>query len=807
MAIINGKDVHDGLLNPTHDSPFPRTQRMMDKYFSYVPELDIERAVLWTESYKQTEGQTAMLRRAKAYKHYAENRSILIKDDELFLGKCADAPRAGTVSPEYVSTWLREEIDGIATRERDTYQISEEKKRILKEEVFPYWENKTIYDGWVAQIPEETKTLMLKTGIIDAEVKIVSAPGELAPNMEMVINRGFKDIKEEAQKHLEDLDRSRPDDCAKMDFYEGSIMTIDALSTYIRRCAAEARKLAETADEERKAELLEMAENAEWVSEYEPKTFHQALQLMWFILIGIQMEGNAPGVSPGRVDQFLYKYYKADYEAGRIDDDRALELIENLYMLMGENTWLTSENTSMYFTGYQCFLNMCVGGVDRHGKDATNSLSFMFLTAKMHCRLHSPNVSARVHKGTPQDLMLHYARLIKYGMGYPALHTDDVGIRAMLSLGATMEEAYNYQLVGCVEPFVPGVMTKWSDGGHYNFGSAIEFVLTNGVSVMNDNRQVSIQTGDPCKMTFDEIKEAVKRQLDYFVYHMSVGATICERLHSQLAPQPFLSALITGCYDSGKDITHGGAKYHCGPAFIGTGLVDLCNSLSAIKKFVFDEKTVTMEDMVRACKNNFEGQEELLKLVQTKTPCYGNDIPEVDTWAEEFSDYAKDQILSYTSFNGTPFCNGLYPVTAHVPHGLVVSALPYGRLAGTPLSDGISPKGGTDHEGPTAVLKSVSHVNHENHTSGTLLNMRLDPVSVEGEVGLKRITQIIRAAADLNLWHIQFNVVTTETLLAAQKNPENYKGLIVRVAGYSAYFGELNKAVQDDVISRTIHTA
>ena len=196
MAIIKGKDVHTGLLNPTHDSPFPRIQRMMDKYFSYVPELDIERAVLWTESYKQTEGQTAMLRRAKAYKHYAENRSILIKDDELFLGKCADAPRAGTVSPEYVSTWLREEIDGIATRERDTYQISEEKKRILKEEVFPYWENKTIYDGWVAQIPEDTKTLMLKTGIIDAEVKIVSAPGELAPNMEMVINRGFKDIKE-----------------------------------------------------------------------------------------------------------------------------------------------------------------------------------------------------------------------------------------------------------------------------------------------------------------------------------------------------------------------------------------------------------------------------------------------------------------------------------------------------------------------------------------------------------------------------------------------------------------------------------
>ncbi|MCC2866136.1 formate C-acetyltransferase/glycerol dehydratase family glycyl radical enzyme [Anaerovorax odorimutans] len=805
MAIINGKDVYSDLLEPAHDTPFPRIQRMLDRYFTFVPELDIERAVIWTDSYKETEAQPAIIRRAKAFKKYAEERSILINDDDLFLGKCSTKPRAGTVAPEYISSWLAEEIDGIAARERDTYQVTPQQIKTLREDVFPYWEGKTIFDGWINQISPEAKKLMVKTGIIDADVKVQSAPGEMAPSFKMALNIGFNGFIKQANEYKSRLDPVNHEDWEKINFYDATIMTMEAMKIYIHRCADEARKAADTADETRRKELMIMADNADFVAENTPETFYQALQLWWFTFIGIQMEGNSPGVSPGRVDQYLYPFYRTDCEKGILDDSQALEYIEALYLATAENTWVTSENASQYFTGYQAFINICVGGIDEFAKDASNSLSYLFITAKMHVRLHSPNLSVRIHKDTPQELLLHIARLVRYGTGYPAIHCDDVGIKMMLSLGVTMKEAYDYQLVGCVEPFVSNKMSKWSDAGHYNFGAAIEFVLTNGRSLMNNNEILGVQTGDPTKMTFEEIKDAVKEQLKYFAYQMACGATITERLHAELAPLPFISALLEGCYEKGKDINNGGPKYCEGPAFIGTGLTDLVNSLSAIKKFVFDDKVISMQEMIDACVNDFEGYEEIHKLVTTKTPCWGNDIPEIDEWAAEFSDYIRNEIVQYHSYRGRPFNNALYPVTSNVPHGLMVGALPYGRHAGKPLADGVSPNHGTDREGPTAVLKSVANINHEQHTSGTLLNMRLDPVSVEGDLGLQRICQIIRTMVDLEIWHIQFNVIKTETLLAAQKEPEKFKTLIVRVSGYSAYFGELNKEVQDDVIGRTMH--
>ena len=662
-------------------------------------------------------------------------------------------------------------------------------------------------EHWIKQIPPYVRELAVKTGIIDVEIKTQSAAGETAPYWEMLFEKGLGQIKQEAREAMENLDESDPEDFAKRIFFQASLLTLEGMSAYMKRLGDLASELAVSADGERKKELVEIADNCYALMEKKPETFWQGLQFIYFILVGCLMEGNGPSYSPGRVDQYLYELYDQDIASGRLTVQKALELIEAFYIKTAETTWFLSENAVMYFAGYQPFHSLIVGGVSKHGKDVTNELSYLFLTAKMDVKLHGPSVCARVHQQSPEDFILHVAKLARLGTGFPAIYNDEVAVKMMLLSGGTMEEARNYQMVGCVEPCIGGKMAKWSDGGHYNFASAMEFVLTNGRSMMNDNRLLGLQTGNPEEMSFEEIKQAVKDQLEYMIKAISICANVNEKVCAELTPYPFVSTLLDGTYRTGKDLTAGGVKYTIGPALIGTGIADLVNSLSAIRKHVFEDETITMHELIKALESNFEGYEDMRLMLQNTTPMYGNDIEEVDELAGEMTDFAYDVISGCKSWRGPHFISGLYPVSSHVPHGLVVGALPYGRLAGKALADGCSPNGGTDHDGPTAVLKSVSKVNHEVHTSGTLLNMRLDPASVEGDVGLKRISQIIRTFVDLNIYHIQFNVVSSEVLRCAQEKPEDYKSLIVRVAGYSAYFTELCREMRDDIIHRTIHMA
>lgn len=789
------------------ENQFPRIERLLARYWECTPEVDVERAKIYTESYKKTEGEDVLLRRAKAFKEYCEQREIHIPEDQLIVGDTARHPRGGVVDPIFHCGWLSEEVDTISTRKQDPYQISEEDKRILKEEIFPYWKGKSVSEHWIRQIPPYVRELAVKTGIIDVEIKTQSAAGETAPYWEMLFEKGLGQIKQEAREAMENLDESDPEDFAKMTFFQASLLTLEGMSAYMKRLGDLASEMAVSADGERKKELVEIADNCYALMEKKPENFWQGLQFIYFILVGCLMEGNGPSYSPGRVDQYLYELYDQDIASGRLTVQKALELIEAFYIKTAETTWFLSENAVMYFAGYQPFHSLIVGGVSKHGKDVTNELSYLFLTAKMDVKLHGPSVCARVHQQSPEDFILHVAKLARLGTGFPAIYNDEVAVKMMLLSGGTMEEARNYQMVGCVEPFIGGKMAKWSDGGHYNFASAMEFVLTNGRSMMNDNRLLGLQTGNPEEMTFEEIKQAVKDQLEYMIKAISICANVNEKVCAELTPYPFVSTLLDGTYRTGKDLTAGGVKYTIGPALIGTGIADLVNSLSAIRKHVFEDETITMHELIKAIENNFEGYEDMRLMLQNTTPMYGNDIEEVDELAGEMTDFAYDVISGCKSWRGPHFISGLYPVSSHVPHGLVVGALPYGRLAGKALADGCSPNGGTDHDGPTAVLKSVSKVNHEVHTSGTLLNMRLDPASVEGDVGLKRISQIIRTFVDLNIYHIQFNVVSSEVLRCAQEKPEDYKSLIVRVAGYSAYFTELCREMQDDIIHRTIHMA
>lgn len=786
---------------------FWRIEKLLKGYWECTPEVDIERAILYTQSYMESEGEDVLMRRARAFKAYCTLREINMPDDQLIVGDTAKHPRGGVVDPIFHCGWLSQEVDTISTRKQDPYYISNEDKKILKEKIFPYWKGKSVSEHWLKQIPEHIKELAVKTGIIDVEIKTQSAAGETAPYWERIMEKGLGQIKEEAMKKIEALDETDPEEFQKILFFKASLLTLEGMSTYIERFADMAKKESLSATGQRKAELEAISVNCFQLAHGKPETFWQGLQLVYFILVGCMMEGNGPSYSPGRVDQYLYQLYDNDIKNGALTVEKALELIEAFYIKTAETTWFLSENAVMYFAGYQPFHSTIVGGVDKHGIDATNELSYLFLTAKMDVQLHGPSLCARVHQQSPEDFIIHVAKLARLGTGFPAIYNDEVAIKMMLLSGGTMEEARNYQMVGCVEPFIGGKMAKWSDGGHYNFASAMEFVLTNGRSVINDSKVLGIQTGNPEEMTFEEIKEAVKTQLAYMIKSISICANVNEKVCAQLTPYPFVSTLLDGTYQTAKDLTVGGVKYTVGPALIGTGIADLINSLSAIKTHVFDKKTITMEQMITAMDHNFQGYEDIRMALQNGTPMYGNDMEDVDKMAGEMTDFAYDIISSCKSWRGPHFISGLYPVSSHVPHGLVVGALPYGRLSGKALADGCSPNGGTDHDGPTAILKSVSKINHEVHTSGTLLNMRLDPASVEGEFGLRRISQIIRSFVDLNIYHIQFNVVSSEVLKCAQENPEDYKSLIVRVAGYSAYFTELCKEMQDDIINRTIHTA
>lgn len=789
------------------ENKFPRIEKLLDKYWECKPEVDIERAQIYTDSYKETEGEDVLIRRAKAFYDYCEKRAINIPDDQLIVGDTARHPRGGVVDPIFHGGWLSQEYDTISTRKQDPYILSPENKKILQEEIFPYWKGQSVSEHWMKQIPPHIRELAVKTGIIDVEIKTQSAAGETAPYWEMAMEKGLGQLKKEAKEKIESLDITDPRDFEKRTFFEASLMTLEGMSLYIRRFGELAEKMASEAEGTRKEELAAIAENCKYLVDNKPATFWQGLQYIYFLLVGCLMEGNGPSYSPGRVDQYFYPLYDNDIRTGTLTMEKALELIEAFYIKTAETTWFLSENACMYFAGYQPFHSIIVGGVDKHGRDCTNELSYLFITAKMDVQLHGPSLCVRAHKQSPEHFFMHVAKLARLGTGFPAIYNDEVAIKMMLLSGGTMEEARNYQMVGCVEPFIGGKMAKWSDGGHYNFASAMEFVLMNGHSLINDNKLLGLETGNPEDMSFEEIKDAVKKQLEYMIKAISVCACVNEKVCAELTPYPFVSTLLDGTYETGKDLTVGGVKYTIGPALIGTGIADLVNSLSAIRTHVFERKTITMHDLIEAIKNNFEGYEDMRLMLQNTTPMYGNDIEEVDQLAGEMTDYAYDVISSCKSWRGPEFISGLYPVSSHVPHGLVVGALPYGRLATKALADGCSPNGGTDHEGPTSVLKSVSKVNHEVHTSGTLLNMRLDPASVKGDEGLSRIVQIIRSFVDLNIYHIQFNVVSTETLRCAQNDPDKYRSLIVRVAGYSAYFTELCKDMQDDIINRTIHTA
>jgi len=787
----------------------PRIERLRHGYFQNIPTICTHRARTYTEVYRETEGEPAAMRRGKAFKRYCEEKPVVIQDDELIVGSPGCRPRYVTVAPDYSWEWVLDELDALSNRAQDPYLISEEQKKELREEILPYWKGKSLYEYVLGHLPPETKRLTHGTNFAGEIQKSMRGMGHNGIGFaNKIFPGGFKGIEATAKKTLSQLSYEDPADHEKIHFLEAVIMCCQGMKILGERHAAEARRLAEIEENpERRQELLEIAGICDWVPYNPPRTFREALQTCWFAQMGTKMVQAGASFGLGRFDQYMYPFYQRDIGEGKLTREKAQELIECLWVKNAEVIPLQSANQAMYLAGYPVNQVITVGGMTREGNDATNELSYMCLQATYDVRLNSPSLAIRLHRNSPDRLLMKAAEVIRTGCGMPQVHNDDIGIRMMLSCGTSLEDAYDYDMRGCSEAMVSGKMWKYSDAGPLNMGACIEFALNDGYSRMLEGKERwGVATGDPRKFkTYQEFEDAFKKQVALFTKHEFIAAMIIEQAHATLCPEPYVSSLIEGTVETGVDYLKGGALYNVGPAPQFTGLADAANSLATIEKSIFEDRTLTMDELVRALDNNFEGREDLRLMLLNRGPKYGRDDEYVDGIARRIADFCAEEVVKYTSYRGCPGISGMYPVSANTPLGIAVGALPSGRRAGMPLADGISPQQGTDRA-PTEVIKSVTSFDHARHCDGGMLNLKFTPSVLAGENGLRNFVSLLRTYLDQGGWHVQFNVIDAATLRDAQEHPEKYPALMVRVAGYSAFFNDLSREVQNDIISRTEHT-
>ena len=824
-----------------------RIPKLIEHLFEKMPEIEADRAVLLTESYKQTENLPIILRRAKAFQNILEKLPITIRPLELIVGSNTKAPRGCQVFPEYSYTWLQDEFDTVQTRSADPFYISEETKETLRK-VYPYWAGKTSSELATSYMAPEALAA-IEHNIFTPGNYFYNGIGHLTVDYGKVLKIGYKGIIKEAEAAIAKLNVTDGDYSKRFHFLQAVIISCNAVCDYAKRYAALAKKQADAcSDEKRKAELLQIASNCQRVPANGATSFYEACQSFWFVQMLLQTESSGHSISPGRFDQYMYPYYEADLEKGAITREFAQELIDCIWVKLNDLNKVRDAASAEGFAGYSLFQNLIVGGQDSNGQDATNDISYMCMNATMHVHLPQPSFSVRVWNGTPHEFMLRAAEVTRTGVGLPAYYNDEVIIPSLQSRGLTLEDARDYNIIGCVEPQKSAKTDGWHDAAFFNMCRPLELVFSNGV---DKGVQIGLQTGDVTKMTsFDEFYDAYKKQMVYFIELLVNADNAIDLAHAERCPLPFQSCMVEDCFGRGKSLQEGGAIYNfTGPQ--GFGIANMADALYAIKRLVFEEKSVTMADFKEALENNYgkdmdskmaEGitakvaksfvesgkvlsREDVKTIYETvvknncsseqkakydallnrigELPKFGNDISEVDSFARDVAYTYTKPILNYRNPRGGQYQAGLYPVSANVPLGAQTGATPDGRLANTPVADGVSPAAGRDVKGPTAAANSVSKLDHYIASNGTLFNMKFHPSALAGESGLESFVALVRGYFDQKGSHMQFNVVSRETLRDAQKNPEKYKSLVVRVAGYSALFTTLSRSLQDDIINRT----
>ena len=773
-------------------------QRVLDT----KPEMDLENARILTRGFKAAEGEPLVVRKAKAFKQQCLEKTVKIWDEELIVGCSGSKIRAGILCADSCWSVLDRELDTINSRAYDPFYLKPEDLKAFEEEIRPYWRGRSNYEEWLAQIPDETRALR-DNGVVYIDRKAVRGWGETTAGYEWLINEGIEGIIKTVKERRSRLDITKPGDYEK-DYYLKALLTVaEGILSMADRYAEEAERLASVEpDRRRKAELEEIAAICRRVPAKPARTFREALQAFYFYQIAIFMEQNAASYNPGRMDQYLWPFYKNDLQDGRITPEQAQELLNCLWVKFSEPCLFQDAQTAEFAAGYPMFQNVCVGGVDDNGKDAVNDLSYMILQATMEVKLYQPSLAVRYSLAkNPNSFLRKIVELISMGTGFPAFHNDDIGIMMLMNKGVPLREAYNWNPCGCVETNLEGRMRQYTALADINLGSMVEFALLDGTN-RKSGLSISVKTGDPVSFeSFEEFLRAVKEHIAYATRAVVAGSHIIDEIGMN-RPVPALSLTFKDCIENAKDYAWGGAKYNAGNGIIMIGVADLINSIAAVKHLVFDTGKISMESLIEALNKDFEGFDDIRKMC-LEAPKYGNDEPYADKIAGEIFTYIADEIELYESKYGkmTP---GILPVSGNTPFGLEVGALPSGRKAWQPLADGVSPSGGTDFNGPSAVIKSVASIPHGRFVQGTLLNMKVEPAMLETENGIAQLMALLKSLCSLGVYHVQFNVIDQETLIKAQKDPDKYKGLLVRVAGYTAYFSELGKDVQDEIIGRTV---
>ena len=832
--------------------PTARIKALKAEVVNAVPEVEPYRAVLITESYKETEGMPAVMRRAKANEKIFNNLPVVIRDNELIVGALSVAPRS-------------------TTRMCDPFVITEETADILHE-VFKYWKGKTTSELATSYMSQEALDCQAG-GVFTVGNYYFGGIGHVCVDYGKVLKKGFKGVIAEVVEAMGKLDRNDPEYLQKRTFYEAVIVTYNAAINFAKRYSKKAAEMAATCpDPVRKAELMQISKNCDRVPENGETNFYEACQSFWFVQALVQIEANGHSISPGRFDQYMWPYLEADKE---ISKEFAQELIDCIFVLLNHVNKTRDDVSDQAFAGYAVFQNFGVGGQDEEGLDATNPVSYMCMDAAAHVKLPAPSFSVRIHNQTPDEFLLRACELSRLGMGVPAFYNDEAIIPALCNRGLTLADARNYCIIGCVEPQCPHKTEGWHDAAFFNVAKVFDIAIHGGKN--RDGKQLGPVTKPmPEWKSMDDLYESFKTQMEYFVEKLVESDNAVDIAHRERAPLPFMSALVDDCIGRGKTVMEGGAIYNfTGPQAFGN--VDTGDAIYAIKKHVFEDKDLTMEQIYEAMEHNFGAEigagcydgpyvklscptcaepaaaamenvkeddvESIINAVVQKilaekgasvdlsnigvkavncacgddkraeydrirnildaTPCFGNDIDEVDMCARKATQIYSYEVEKYKNPRGGQYQAGCYPVSANVLFGKDVQALPDGRYSNAPLADGISPRQGHDVKGPTAAGNSVAKLDQLNISNGTLYNQKFLPSAVAGDQGLMNFAAVVRNYFDKKGMHVQFNVIDKETLLDAQAHPENYKDLVVRVAGYSAHWTVLAKEVQDDIIART----
>jgi pyruvate formate-lyase/glycerol dehydratase family glycyl radical enzyme len=782
-----------------------RIRRLKQQSQETPPSITAERAELITDFYRKHRGDSSVpVARALAYRHYLRNKQICINPGELIVGERGPAPKATPTYPE-INAHSLEDLDILSTRAKTSFRVDPEVKKIYREKIIPFWRGRSIRDRIFATMDRRWLD-SFEAGIF-TEFMEQRAPGHTVLD-DKIYSLGLDDFRKDIRKAMKSLDfLNDPQAWRRREQLKAMDICAEAVISYARRHADEAGRLAASeADSRRREELEKIASVCHRVPAQAPRNFREALQAYWFIHLGVIMEYNTwDSFNPGRLDQHLFPFYRAGLADQSLDEQQARELLQAFWIKFNNQPAPPKVGVTAAESGtYADFALINTGGLDKEGNNAVNELSYLILDVVEEMRLIQPSAMVQISKQTPDRFLQRALKIVKTGYGQPSIFSSDSIVAELVRQGKSLADARQGGASGCVETGAFG-KENYNLTGYFNLTKVLEITLHNGIDPRT-GKQLGLKTGDPASFAdFEELMAAFRRQLAWFIDIKVKGSNIIERLYAEILPAPFLSLLISDCIAKGRDYHDGGARYNTS-YIMGVGIGTITDSLSALRTHVFEQKSVGMDELIHALDADFAGQETLRRRLANKTPRYGNDDDEADDIMRQVFEAYYETIEGRPNTKGGEYHVSFFPTTCHVYFGSVVGATPEGRRAGQPLSEGISPVQGSDRKGPTAVIKSAAKMDHL-RTGGTLLNQKLCPDLLADEAGLKKLAALIRGYFKLDGHHIQFNVVDKETLLRARQDPDSYRDLIVRVAGYSDYFVDLGETLQEEIIRRTEQSA